>query len=46
MLRENIKKKIILEIQIFYKKIYKLLVCGESLLVNEKIILIAVLDEN
>ena len=35
-----------LEIQIFYKKIYKLLVCGESLLVNKKVILIVSLDEN
>ena len=35
-----------LEIQIFYKKIYRLLVRGESLLVNEKVILIVGLDEN
>ena len=35
-----------LEIQIFYKKIYRLLVCGESLLINEKVILIVGLDDN
>ena len=46
MLRENIKKKKNARDTYFLQKIYKLLVCGESLLVNKKVMLIVSLDEN